>query len=300
MKAGSDSAATAGLPGLGAVLALVKFRLLTLVLVSACMGYFLGFVPGSPLAGLVLTVLGIALVGGGANCLNQYMERDADARMLRTRTRPLVSGRSTPAAALAFGLTVTGVGLLVLALFVNALTAWLSFLSWASYLFLYTPLKRRTPLNTWIGAVPGALPVVLGYSGASATLDSTALALFVLLYVWQLPHFFAISWVHREDYLRGGFRMLSWNDAGGARSARHIMLHSLLLLPASALLFLVGANGLLYLALALGAGLVQLHLAWRFRAQPDLAAARRVFHFTILYLPLLFLGSVLDRSLSQL
>lgn len=300
MKADSNSASSTSLPVLGCALALVKFRLLSLVLVSAGMGYFLGFEPGSPLAGLGLTILGIALVGGGANCLNQVMERDADARMLRTRTRPLVTGRTTPATALAFGLALSGAGLLVLALQVNALTAWLGFLSWTSYLCLYTPLKRRTALNTWIGAIPGALPAVLGYSGAANALDATALALFMLLYVWQLPHFFAISWLHREDYLRGGFRMLSWNDAGGERSARQILLHSLLLLPISALLYLVAANGLLYLFVALGASLVQLQLAWRFRQQPDPAAARRVFHFTILYLPLLFLGSVLDRSFSLL
>lgn len=298
MKARSDTARNAALPGLGTVLGLVKFRLLALVLVSTCMGYFLGFRSGTPWPGLLGALLGVALVGGGANCLNQWYERDADARMLRTRTRPLVTGRITPLATLLFGGTISLTGLLVLAVFTNLPTAALSLLSWTSYLFVYTPLKRMSPLNTWVGAVPGALPAVLGYSAATATLDATAWALFLLLYVWQLPHFFAISWVYRDDYLRGGFRMLSWNDTTGSRSAWHILLHSLLLLPASSALYFVGANGLVYLAVAMTCGLVLVYLAWRFRCQPDTAAARRVFHFSIIYLPLLFLGIVLDRSLA--
>ena len=258
------------------------------------------FSAGTSLLGLAMTLLGVALVGGGANCLNQCIEREADACMLRTRTRPLVAGRCTPGAALVFGALISGSGLLVLAAFVNLLTAGLSLLSWASYLFLYTPLKRRSAASAWVGAVPGALPAVLGYSGASNSVDATAGALFALLFVWQLPHFFAISWVYRDDYLRGGFRMLSWNDASGQRSAWHILLHSLLLLPSSAALFLVGASGWVYLLVALVAGLLQLRVAWRFLRQPDIPNARRVFHYSIVYLPLLFLGIVLDRSVAIL
>lgn len=298
MKARSDIERTAALPSAGTLLALVKFRLLALVLVSTCMGWFLGTHAGSSLLVLAATLAGVALVGGGANCLNQWKERHADAQMLRTRTRPLVTGRISATATLVFGTAISLAGMLLLAACVNLLTAGLSLLSWASYLFVYTPLKQVTPLNTWIGAVPGALPAVLGYSGASNTLDLTALALFLLLYVWQLPHFFAISWVYRDDYLRGGFRMLSWNDPQGERSARHILWHSVLLLPASSTLYLVGANGLVYLGVALASGLVLLQLAWRFWRQPDTAGARRVFHFSIIYLPVLFLGIVLDRILS--
>lgn len=300
MKARSDDARGTYLPSTATVLALVKFRLLALVLVSTCMGYFLGFRSGAALASLIATLAGVALVGGGANCLNQWLEREPDTRMLRTRTRPLVAGRISAAATFLLGSSFSLAGLLVLAGFVNLLTAGLSLLSWASYLFIYTPLKRVTPLNTWIGAVPGALPAVLGYTGAADTLDATALGLFLLLYAWQLPHFFAISWVHRDDYLRGGFRMLSWNDSTGARSARQILLHSVLLLPASAALYLVGTSGPAYLLVAVGAGLVLLQLAWRFWRAPDTAGARRVFHFSIIYLPLLFLGIVLDRGLALL
>jgi protoheme IX farnesyltransferase len=297
MKARSDIVRTAALPSASTLLALVKFRLLTLVLVSTCMGWFLGARAGSALLVLAATLSGVALVGGGANCLNQWKERHADGQMLRTRTRPLVTGRISPTATLVFGSVISLAGMLILAGWVNLLTAVLSLLSWASYLFVYTPLKQTTPFNTWVGAVPGALPAVLGYSGASNTLDATALAVFLLLYVWQLPHFFAISWVYRDDYLRGGFRMLSWNDPQGQRSARHILVHSVLLLPASSALYLVGANGLIYLGVALASGLVQLHLAWRFWRQPDTARARRVFHFSIIYLPVLFLGIVLDHIL---
>lgn len=298
MKARSDILRTIALPSAGTLLGLVKFRLLALVLVSTCMGWFLGAVPDTSMLTFAATLAGVALVGGGANCLNQWKERGADAQMLRTRTRPLVTGRISPAATLAFGCGISLAGMLLLAGYVNLLTAGLSLLSWASYLFIYTPLKQSTPLNTWIGAVPGALPAVLGYSGAGNTLDPTALALFLLLYVWQLPHFFAISWVYREDYLRGGFRMLSWNDPQGQRSARHILLHSVLLLPVSSALFLVGANGLVYLGIALASGLVLLQLAWAFWRRPDIARARRVFHFSIIYLPALFLGIVLDRALA--
>jgi len=297
MKARSDITRTAALPSAGTLLALVKFRLLALVLVSTCMGWFLGALPGSSLFALCATLLGVALVGGGANSLNQLKERHADAQMLRTRTRPLVTGRISAVATLVFGGSISLAGMLLLATCVNLLTAILSLLSWGSYLFIYTPLKQTTALNTWIGAIPGALPAVLGYSGASNTLDSTALALFLLLYVWQLPHFFAISWIYREDYLRGGFRMLSWNDPQGQRSARHILWHSALLLPASAALYVVGANGPVYLGMVLASGLILLFLAWRFWCQPDTAAARRVFHYSIMHLPLLFLGIVLDRLL---
>lgn len=298
MKAHGDIVLTAALPSVGTILALVKFRLLALVLVSTCMGWFLGVRAGSSLAALAATLVGVALVGGGANCLNQLKERHADAQMLRTRTRPLVTGRISAPATLVFGSAISLGGVLLLAGFANLLTAGLSLLSWASYLFVYTPLKQTTPLNTWIGAIPGALPAVLGYSGASNALDLTALALFLLLYVWQLPHFFAISWVYRDDYLRGGFRMLSWNDPLGQRSARHILAHSVLLLPASTVLYLVGANGLVYLTVALASGLLQLCLAWRFWRKPDTRRARQVFHFSIIYLPVLFLGIVLDRVLS--
>lgn len=281
-------------------LALIKFRLLALVLVSTCMGYFVGADSAARSGGLwpLLSVLaGITLVGGGANALNQWKERLADARMLRTRLRPLPALRISAPQALLFGALISIAGLVLIATQVNRLTLLLAAASWASYLFLYTPLKTRTVLNTWIGAVPGALPALLGATAASGTIDASGMALFLILYVWQMPHFFAISWVYRDDYLRGGFRMLSWNDPDGKRSAAHIWWHTVLLLPVSVGPWLTGQAGWLYVLVALASGAGFLVAAWRFYQHPHLAGARRVFHFSILYLPLLFLGLLLDRAL---
>jgi protoheme IX farnesyltransferase len=278
-------------------LALIKFRLLSLVLVSTCMGYFIGADSTTPLAPLLYTLLGITLVGGGANTLNQWKERSNDALMYRTRARPLPSGRVEPLNALWFGIAISQAGFIVMGLGVNALTLALGFLSWASYLFVYTPLKTRSPLNTWVGAIPGAIPAILGCTAATGTLNAAALALFAILFVWQMPHFFAISWVYRDDYLRGGFRMLSWNDASGKRTAFQILLHTLILLPVSAGLYLVGHSGLIYLGITLLSGLVFLALAIQFSRNISGKNAKRVFYFSILYLPLLFIAIIADKLL---
>ncbi len=288
----------ARLPAFSAYLALIKFRLLTLVLVSTCMGYFISANSNSTLVALLYTLVGTTMVGGGANTLNQWKERNADAQMFRTRMRPLPAARVKPVYALAFGLAISLLGFLVIALGVNNMTLLLSFLSWASYLFLYTPLKTRSILNTWVGAVPGSLPAVLGCTAASGVLGNEAWALFLILYVWQMPHFFAISWVYREDYLRGGFRMLSWNDETGTNTAIHILVHTIILLPVSAGLYLTGDFGMVYLLLTLLNGLVFLWYAIAFTQSTDKAGARKVFQYSILYLPLVFVAIFLDRLLA--
>lgn len=285
------------LPALTAYLALIKFRLLSLVLVSTCMGFFIGADAGTSLLPLVFTLLGILLVGGGANTLNQWKERDADALMYRTRARPLPSQRLTAGNALWFGILISLGGFAVMAIGVNTLTLVLSFLSWASYLFLYTPLKTRSVTNTWVGAIPGAIPAILGCTAATGTLNASALALFLILFVWQMPHFFAISWVYREDYMRGGFRMLSWDDESGSKTATQILLHTLLLLPVSTGLFLSGQSGLIYLTITVASGLVFIFLALQFYRTKSKRLAKRVFHFSILYLPLLFLAIIADNLL---
>lgn len=297
MKARTDVLVPA-FPVLGDYLALIKFRLLALVLVSTCMGYYVSASSTSSFLVLLYTLAGVLLVGGGANSLNQWKERAADALMLRTRNRPLPAQRITPNGALTFGLLISCAGFFLLAYIVNGLTALLSFLSWATYLFVYTPMKTRSVLNTWAGAVPGAIPAIVGCTAASGTLTLPALALFLILYVWQMPHFFAISWVYRDDYLRGGFRMLSWNDNSGKATARQILLHTVLLVPVSAGLYLSGRSGLIYLALALAGGLWFLYCGIRFYAQPNRATARKVFHFSIIYLPLLFAAIILDSQLT--
>lgn len=288
----------ARLPAFSAYLALIKFRLLTLVLVSTCMGYFISADNNSTLVALLYTLVGTTMVGGGANTLNQWKERNADAQMFRTRMRPLPAARVKPVYALVFGLAISLLGFLVIALGVNNMTLLLSFLSWASYLFLYTPLKTRSILNTWVGAVPGSLPAVLGCTAASGVLGNEAWALFLILYVWQMPHFFAISWVYREDYLRGGFRMLSWNDETGTNTAIHILVHTIILLPVSAGLYLTGDFGMVYLLLTLLNGLVFLWYAIAFTQSTDKAGARKVFQYSILYLPLVFVAIFLDRLLA--
>lgn len=297
MKARTDADVPA-LPAAGDYLALIKFRLLALVLVSTCMGFYISADAASSFVILLYTLAGITLVGGGANSLNQWKERDADALMLRTRNRPLPAHRITATGALIFGLLISIAGFWLIAWLVNGLTLLLSFLSWATYLFVYTPMKTRSPLNTWAGAVPGAIPAILGCTAASGTLTLPALALFLILYVWQMPHFFAISWVYRDDYLRGGFRMLSWNDDSGRKTARQILLHTALLVPVSAGLYLTGQSGLVYLVLAIASGLWFLYCAIRFHARPDRAAAKKVFHFSIIYLPLLFAAIILDSRLA--
>jgi protoheme IX farnesyltransferase len=276
-------------------LVLIKFRLLTLVLVSTCMGFFIGADSRTPLASLFWILLGITLVGGGANTLNQWKECSHDALMFRTRMRPLPSQRLTPNKALWFGIAISVAGFAVMGFGVNMLTLLLGFVSWASYLFIYTPLKTRSPLNTWVGAVPGAIPAILGCTAATATLNEAAITLFLILYVWQMPHFFAISWVYREDYLRGGFRMLSWNDEAGTLTAANILLHTLILVPVSAGLYLIGHSGLVYLWITLASGLVFVGVALLFFFNISKQGAKRVFHYSILYLPLLFIAIIADK-----
>lgn len=277
--------------------ALIKFRLLSLVLVSTCMGYFIGADASTPLAPLLYTLLGITLVGGGANALNQWKERSNDALMYRTRGRPLPSRRVQPQGALLFGIVISVLGLVVLGATVNVLTLVLGFVSWATYLFWYTPLKTRSPINTWVGAIPGAIPAILGCTAATGTLNDAAFALFLILCVWQMPHFFAISWVYREDYRRGGFRMLSWNDETGQRTAFQTLLHTIILVPVSAGLYVVGHSGLIYLVIALASSLVFLALSVQFYRNISGKSAMRVFHFSIVYLPLLFIAIIADKLL---
>jgi protoheme IX farnesyltransferase len=228
--------------------------------------------------------------------LNQLLERDDDAKMRRTQDRPLPSGRITPEAALLIGGVCAGAGLADLALAVNLLTAWLGALTLASYLLVYTPLKRLTPLNTAIGAIPGALPPLMGWTAARGEISGAGWALFAILFFWQLPHFLAIAWIYREDYARAGFVMLPVLDPSGARTGKQALSHTLGLLPVSLCPFLFGLAGPVYLAgaLALGAGL--LWRAWAFSRRISVAGARRLFYASIIYLPLLLALIVFNKK----
>ncbi|MDT8399235.1 MAG: heme o synthase [Pseudomonadales bacterium] len=275
--------------------ALMKLRLLSLVLVSTAMGYYLAARTQGSMTVFLYTLLGVACVGSGANALNQWYERHIDSLMRRTKMRPLPARRLGKTRALIFGIVISVMGFLVLGYQVNTLTLLLSFASWASYLFIYTPLKSRTVLNTWVGAVPGALPAVLGCTAVTGSLSPEALSLFLILYFWQMPHFFAISWVYREDYLLGGFKMLSHNDPDGRKTSRQIMIHSVLLFLASLLLFILSDSSFVYLFSALIAGGIFLYFALAFYQTVSTAKARHVFQASIIYLPFLFLAIIVDR-----
>jgi protoheme IX farnesyltransferase len=274
---------------------LTKPRITALVVMTTWVGYVVASQGAVQLGQLLHALLGTALTCGGTSALNQVWERDRDARMERTRHRPLPMGRVHPSDAMWFAVGLSLAGLAELALFVNLLTALVAGVTLATYVFAYTPLKRRTWLSTTVGAFPGALPPVIGWAAARGTLDAGAVALFAIQFIWQMPHFYAIAWMYREDYARGGFPMLSVIDADGSLTGRQIAGWSVLLLPASLLPALLGYAGLLYGIGALLLGLVLLLLGLGVARTPELRYARRVFLASILYLPALFGLLVLDN-----
>ncbi|MGH9459084.1 MAG: heme o synthase [Thermoanaerobaculia bacterium] len=260
---------------------LSKSRIVLMVLVTTAAGYWTGARSVDPIL-LLNLLLGTALVAGGTNALNQVWERHRDARMARTRLRPLPAGRISTAAATTFSVAISIAGIGWLAVAVNAIAAFLAFATLASYLFVYTPLKTRTTHCTVVGAAPGAVPPMIGYAAATGVVDATAWALFALLFAWQLPHFLALSWIYREDYGRGGFRMLSVVDP--ARVGRHAFAWSAALFLASLAPAALGAAGALYLVTAVAGGAAILWSAYRFARSLDTRAARALFHGSNLYL----------------
>ena len=248
------------------------------------------------LAVLFHALLGSALVAGGTNALNQVAERDVDALMHRTRGRPLPAGRLTPAAATVFAWAIALTGLAEMAAFVNVATAVLAAATVVSYVYVYTPLKRRTTLATLVGAVPGALPIVGGWAAAGAPLDIRAGVLFGLMFLWQIPHFLAIAWMYREDYARAGLKMLSVGDDGGGATFRQATLNAAALLPVGLVPFVLGMAGAVYFAgaLVLSAGLFALAVVAA-RA-PSVATARRLFLATLVYLPAMLLLMAANRG----
>jgi protoheme IX farnesyltransferase len=275
---------------------LTKPRLTSLVLVTTALGYLLARSGAPEPARLVAAVIGTALVAGGANALNQWWEAASDARMKRTRGRPFPSGRISPGPGFAFAAGLSALGFVLLLQLVNALTAALASISWACYLLVYTPLKRRTTLNTLVGAVSGAVPPMMGWTAATGSLGAGAWVLFAMLFIWQIPHFLAIAWVHREDYARGGFRMLPVVDPDGRATFRIAFVYCLGLLPAAWAAALVGLSGWFYMAGATVLGLGMLHCGLRLCREGSEAAARRLFLASIAYLPVLLLLMLLDPT----
>ena len=274
---------------------LVKARLTLLVLLTTMVGFYVGYPGPIDLVLLLHTMLGTALVAAGASALNQLLEREYDAKMERTEDRPLPSGRLQPGTVLIFGGVSAGLGLLYLAQFVNPLTSLLGAITLGSYLFIYTPLKRVTTLNTVVGAIPGALPPLMGWTAARGEISAGGWALFAILFFWQLPHFLAIAWIYREEYARAGFVMLPVLDPTGERTGRQAVSHTLGLLPFSLCPFVFHLAGPIYLFGALVLGGAYLWSAFWFSRQLTAGAARRLFFMSIAYLPLLLGLMVLDK-----
>jgi len=276
-------------------LELSKSRIVLMVLITTAAGFLFGAAHVDPIL-MLHTLVGTALVAAGTNALNQYIEREHDAKMHRTRTRPLPDGRITPRAALIFSAGIAVVGTIYLVLAVNWLTAALGAFTLTSYIFVYTPLKRVSTICTLVGAVPGAIPPLMGWTAATNELSVGGWILFGILFFWQLPHFMAISWMYREDYARGGFAMLSVEDESGAAVARQAILYTLALLAISVLPTIFGLAGLVYLVGAVACAVMLLVAAVRFyfdRARP---VARRVFMLSNLYLLTVMLLLVVDAS----
>jgi heme o synthase len=247
---------------------------------------------------LVHTLLGTGLISAGASVLNQVLERDTDALMNRTAARPLPAGRMDPDSALFFGVVLAVLGLADLALAVNLLTALLGAVALAGYVFVYTPLKRVSSLATVIGAVPGAIPPMMGWSAVRNELDAAAWVLFGILFFWQLPHFLAIAWLCREDYARGGFPMLTVLDPKGIRAGRQAILYGAALVPVSLLPSLLGLMGTVYFVGALAFGLAYLGFSFAFAQARSNPGARRLMLASLLYFPALLLVMLLDRVVS--
>jgi protoheme IX farnesyltransferase len=240
-------------------------------------------------------VVGTALAAGGTLALNQYWEREVDARMARTRSRPLPQGRLQPLEALVFGAAISVIGVGDLAVSVNVLAAVVTGTIVVVYVLVYTPLKRRTALCTLVGALPGALPPVIGWVAARDALGAGAGVLFVIMFVWQLPHALAIAWLYREDYARGGIRVLPVIDPYGARTERHIAVSSVALLMVSLLATPAGMAGAFYFVTALALGAVFVGFVARQALAPSRAAVRRVLFASLVYLPLILTALAVDK-----
>lgn len=298
MKASAQTLIAATIPEKGwfAIYAdLIKARLTLLVLLTTLVGFYVGFRGAMDYAQMFHTILGTALVASGAAALNQLLEREHDARMRRTRNRPLPSGRLQPVTVMLFGGGCAVAGLIYLALLANPLTSFIGAVTLITYLFLYTPLKRVTWLNTAVGAVPGGLPPLMGWAAARGELDGGGWALFAILAFWQMPHFFAIAWIYRDEYAKAGFQMLPAVDPDGSRTAQQSVSHTLALLAVSLCPFLFHLAGPVYLTGALLLGIAYLGCAIHFARRLDLASARRLFSASIVYLPLLLVLLVVDK-----
>jgi protoheme IX farnesyltransferase len=278
-------------------LELTRPRIGLLVMLTTLAGFFAASAGGAfDGAAALHAMLGTGLVAGASAALNQAIERDRDARMRRTENRPVPAGRLGRAEAVVFGAALAALGVVWLAFFANALTAFLGVASFLIYVAAYTPLKPRTSFSTLVGAISGAMPPVLGWTAARGVLDLGAATLFGIMFVWQMPHFLSIAWLHREDYARGGFPFLPVEDETGARTGRQIVVWSLALIPMTLLPALLGMAGLGYLVAALALGIAWMVFAVRVAVRRTPGVAREAVWASIAYLPALLAALAADRG----
>ncbi len=273
---------------------LTKPRVTWLIVMSAAVGYFFGHNGAWSVWATVNCLIGTALIASGTAALNQWYERDADREMRRTQDRPLPSGRMQPSRALAFGIALAVAGTFELGMAVNWLCSALGMLTMMMYLFAYTPLKQKTWWSTTVGAVPGAMPPLIGFAAAADKLTPEAMVLGAILFLWQFPHFYAIAWMYREDYSRAGIRMLPVVEPDGESTARQILLFSVLLIPISLLPKWMGMAGTVYMIGAILLGLLFLYAGVRVSLDRTRVRARKVLLASVVYLPILYALMVLD------
>jgi protoheme IX farnesyltransferase len=277
------------------IVELTKPRITLMVVVTAGIGLLLASGGKVPMAMVLHTLIGTGLVAAGSAALNHVLERDIDALMRRTADRPLPAGRMHPDLALTIGVALAVAGLVELTLGVNLLTALLGAAALAGYVFVYTPLKKISPLATVVGAVPGAIPPMMGWAAVTESLDPGAWVLFAILFLWQLPHFLAIAWMCRDDYARAGLPMLPVIQPDGRSTARQMVIYGAALLPVSLLPSALGLTGSIYFLGAIGLGLFFLAMCVAFAVSISALAARRVLLASVLYLPAVLAVMVLDR-----
>jgi protoheme IX farnesyltransferase len=273
---------------------LTKPRITWLIVMSTAIGYYFGHSGAWPIWQILHTLIGTGLVASGTAALNQWYEREADRKMRRTQMRPLPSGRLTPNQALWFGIGLSIVGGLELGFGVNWLSSGLCIATLILYLLVYTPLKQKTWWSTTVGAVPGAIPPLIGFAAAAGKLTPEAWVLAAILFLWQFPHFYAIAWMYREDYGRAGIRMLPVVEPDGESTARQIVLYSVLLIPISLLPKWMGMTGTVYFIGALTLGLWFLYSGIRVSLDRTKVRARKVLLTSVVYLPVLYALMVLD------
>jgi heme o synthase len=276
-------------------IALTKPRITWLILMSTGMGYYFGLTGVLNVWALFHAILGTGLIASGTAALNQWYERDADARMRRTDRRPLPSGQLQPRGALLFGAGLSVLGLLELGFAVNWLSAGLGLFTLVTYLGVYTPLKQISPVSTTLGAIPGAMPPLIGFAAASGTLTAEAWVLYAILFLWQFPHFYAIAWMYREDYERAGIKMLPVVEPDGESTVRQMLLFSILLIPVSLVPRYLEMTGNFYVAGTLVAGVAFVAACVRMSKDRTILKARSVLLVSVIYLPVLYGLLLLDR-----